>query len=61
MATSEKLILVGIGFILGVLLVIIAAIYHVIPNHFKIRRVWMATIVGALLGLALVITGILTK
>ena len=57
MSTSEKLILVGIGLIIGALLTAKAISLDILPNR-RPRATWITVVLFVLVGLLLIIIGL---
>ena len=58
METSEKLVLVGLGFLTGAILIAIGLFSHLFPED-RIKRNKMLAIAGIVLGAALISVGLL--
>lgn len=62
MTASQKIILVGIGFIIGTIVIGIGGLYHIIPDYKdRPKMVWGTIGVGCIMGTAFILTGLLMK
>ncbi|HTE58586.1 MAG TPA: hypothetical protein VK694_07665 [Verrucomicrobiae bacterium] len=61
METAQEMILLGLGFVVGGLLLVMGMLFHVFPDSNRAKRLWAIIIPGIIIGLALILSGSLMK